>query len=241
MKKIFPNIFLITILSFAALQEVHAMYNDWFTAYHETIICVDQNGLQPGMTTYPMKPDKFLRQQVLGKANFKLKRRDKTFLFNKAKDARLVRTVYGFKLTGTVENLKYIVDCAPMIFGRKTDERNGGMVIKLTLYGCKPNDEILINYGGLTRGEWVLPHSRYKLLEVDDFPCGTNNIISVKKSYTTISSPDLIATVGITAKVSNRKIPFSKNDKLNTAQAVWKPGKGKSEMFINVAFAKDKE
>jgi len=235
------NIFLITFLSFAALQEVHAMYNDWFTAYHETIICVDQNGLQPGMITYPMKPDKLLRQQVLGKANFKLKRGDKTFLFNKAADARLVRTAYGFKLTGTVENVKYIVDCAPLIFGRETDERNGGMVIEVKVDGCVSGDEIIINYGGLTRGEWVLPHSRYKLLESDNFTCGTNNIISSKKSYTTISSPDLIASVGISAESNNEKILFEKNDKLNTAQAVWKPGKGKSEIFINVAFAKDKE
>jgi len=146
------KISLIFLISLLFLTKTYATnYNDWLTAYHETIICVDEKGLQPGMTTYPMKPDKFLRQQILGKANFKLKRGNKIFPFNNAKDAGLVRTVYGFKLTGTVEKIKYIVDCAPMILGRNSNNREGGMIIKLSLDNLQRNDEVLINYGGLAR------------------------------------------------------------------------------------------
>ncbi len=223
----------LTIIFLISINNANAMnYNDWFTAYHETIICVDEDGLQPGMITYPMKPEALLQQQVLGKANFKLKRNDETFLFNKAKDAGFIRTVYGFRLTGTVENVKYDIDCAPMIFGRDTDERNGGMVIEIKVDGCQSSDEIIINYGGLARGEFVLPHVRYKLHSSDEFTCTNNNIITKKEGYAIISNPDLSATVGISGK-------FEKNSKLNIVQAKWNPGKGKAKMFFIVAFAKD--
>ena len=50
-----------------------------------------------------------------------------------------------------------------MIFGSENDEREVGMVIEVKVDGCQPNDEIIINYGGLARGEWVIPQVRYKL------------------------------------------------------------------------------
>ena len=246
MKKKFPNVkclvlnVLLISLILTSIYNANAMnYNDWFTAYHETIICVDEDGLQPGMITYPMKPDKLLRQQVLGKANFKLKRGDKTFLFNKAKNAGFIRTVYGFRLTGTVENVKYDIDCAPMIFGRDTDERNGGMVIEVKVNGCESGDEILINYGGLARGEFVLPHVRYKLHSSDEFTCTNDNVVTIKDGYATISHSDLLATVGISGEFENKKIAFNKNPQLEVAQAKWSPGKNKAKMFFTVAFAKN--
>jgi len=242
----FPNVkclvlnLLLISLILTSIYNANAMnYNDWFTAYHETIICVDEDGLQPGMITYPMKPEALLQQQVLGKANFTLKRGGKTLLFNKAKDAGLIRTVYGFRLTGTVENVKYDIDCAPMIFGRETDQRNGGMVIEVKVDGCQPNDEIIIKYGGIARGEWVLPHSRYKLLASDDFTCTNGNVVTKKDGYTTISLSGLTATLGLVGRFDNKKIVFDKNPELDVTQTVWIPGKGKAKMFLTVAFAKN--
>jgi|GEM_PF-3164156 len=234
--------FYLILIILLLLTKTYAMdYNDWFTAYHETIICVDEDGLQPGMITYPMIPKQFLQQQILGKANFTLKRDGKTFLFNNAKDAGFIRTVYGFRLTGTVENVKYDIDCAPMIFGRENDEREGGMVIEVKVDGCQASDEIIINYGGLARGEFVLPHVRYKLHSSDEFTCTNDNVVTKKDGYAIISHSDLSATVGISGEFDSKKIVLNKNPKLEVAQAKWNPGKGEAKMFLTVAFAKDQK
>jgi len=232
---------LFTLVSLNA-QVKFAGYNDWFTAYHDAIICVDHQGLQPGLITYPAKPDMWLRQQVLGKASFALERDGTEFLFHHAGDARWIPENHGFRLTGTVEGVFFNIECVPVIHGRESPDREGAAIFKTNLSGLKKGDQIVVNYGGLARGGFVLPHVRYELLASDGFECAANNSVKAESGMAVISSPDLSVIVGVKGLENGKLVPFVKHPDLNVARAIFSPDKSKTDdLYVIVGFAEEEK
>lgn len=216
---------------------------DRLMAYHDTVLCVNEKGLQPGVTTYPVNPPDWLRTPYLGKGQFLLRRKEKELFFHQSPDAVLSIEYWGFRLSGTIEDIHWEMDFFPLLHKGAFLKREGVAIIQLTIGGIRAGDEIIFQYGGLRKGDFVTPGKRNELLTSDVFPGCEDDTISIEKDMGFIQSELNPIIIGINGKTKTGNIIFKKHSSMNIIRGIWKPDvSSQTEEIISqwtIAFALD--
>lgn len=236
MKK--TGLFILAGVVVAACSTASAM--DRYVAYHDTTLCVNDETFQPGMTAYPVHA--WLRMQILGKMQVSLLRDRKEYRLDKAEDAAMAIEPWGFVLSGSVDGLKLKVECFPLIHGNDSKKREGAVVMRIHASGLRASDEFRIDYGGLRRGSFVIPHERMELLSADGFPGTGNNTVRVTDEFVLLASPDVKVVVGVAAKTQKGRIEMGRHPADNLCRINWNPQGGGSQVCdVVAAFAEEEQ
>ena len=215
---------------------------DRIVAYHDTILCVNENALAPGVVTYAVRQQDWIRQQILGKLMISLKSGGQVHPFGKVPGAELRIQPWGFELHGAIDNTRIVMDYFPVLHGRNTSHREGAAALRITTEGTRPDDEFVFEYGGVRLGDFVNPVKRTELLSADDFPGSADDRASSHGDFSCLASPDVPLVVGLKGFSNDGQFSLAPNAATHILRGVWKPtGQGRSVCWILIAFAPDQE
>ncbi|MBN1900182.1 hypothetical protein JW926_02500 [Candidatus Sumerlaeota bacterium] len=215
-------LFLFNIVLHYSVKGQHAM--DRMMAYHDTVICVNEKGLQSGVTTYPVNPGDWLRTPYLGKGQFILRRGEKEYFFHQSSDATLSIEYWGFVLSGTIEDIHWEMKFFSVLHKGEFLKREGVAIIILSARGLTNGDEIIFQYGGIRKGDFVTPGKRNELLSGSDFPGSEENAILVENGMGFIRSETEPIVIGVSGKTNAGEVVIGKHPDMNIVRGSWNAG-----------------